>query len=89
MLQSWGGDVLAWKVFALLPLYALCLVAAPAAAVAVWPLAPLGAAGGFLARAARRPAGVVTGWQEAAPVWLQLAVFALLAFVLPVRAVIE
>jgi formate hydrogenlyase subunit 3/multisubunit Na+/H+ antiporter MnhD subunit len=91
VLQSQDSDLLAWMVFALLPLYALSLVAGSAASVAAWLLAPLGAGVLLLVWVLlqRRPSGMVTGWHEAAPVWLQLAVFALLAFVLPLRAVIE
>ena len=48
VLQSHGDDILAWLALALLPLYALYLLAEPTVAVAAWLLVPL-AAGALLA----------------------------------------
>jgi hypothetical protein len=91
VLQSQCADRLAWLAFALLPLYVLCLLATQAAANSVWLLALL-AAGVLLLVCGllrRLPDSRVTEWRAAAPVWLQLAAFALLAFVLPVRVVVR
>ena len=64
VLQSYGDDIHAWLALALLPLYALYLLAEPTVAVAAWLLVPL-AAGALLAcwallergRTALRPTG--------------------------------
>jgi hydrogenase-4 component F len=86
VLQSQGNDVFAWLTFAaLLPLYALYRLAEPTVAVAPVLLLPL-AVGVLLAAVAltgRRPAGATAGWVAATPVWLQLAVIAVLAFAVP------
>jgi hydrogenase-4 component F len=85
VLQSQGEDAPSWLAFALLPLYALYLLAAPAAAVGWWLLAPL-AVGALMATAAllkRRPAGLPADWVAAGPVWLQLGLILLLAFATP------
>jgi hydrogenase-4 component F len=88
VLQSQNNDVIAWLTLALLPLYALYLLAEPTVAVAAWLMVPLGA--GVLlaicALVARCPSGVLVDWTTATPVWLQLAIVALLAFALPVLA---
>ncbi len=91
VLQSQGEDVPSWLAFALLPIYALYLLAAPAAAVGWWLLAPL-AAGALMAASAlleRRPAGVSVDWVAAAPVWLQLGLILLLAFATPLFGAAE
>jgi hydrogenase-4 component F len=88
VLQS-QGEIIAWMAIALLPLYALYLLAAPTAAVAAWLLVPL-AAGALLtvwALLARRPAGVPTNRMGQVAVWLQLALAALLAFAMPAPVV--
>jgi hypothetical protein len=91
VLQSHGDDVIAWLVLALLPLYALYLLAVPTVAVAGWLLVPLGA-GVLLATWAlieRRPAGVPADWVARTPVWLHLALVALLAFAMPAPVAAE
>jgi hypothetical protein len=88
VLQSQNNDMIAWLTLALLPLYALYLLAEPTVAVAAWLMVPL-ATGVLLATAAlveRCPSGVPADWATAAPVWLQLAIVALLAFALPALA---
>ena len=80
--------MIAWLAFALLPLYALYLLAEPTVAVSAWLLVPL-AAGVLLATSAlvgRCPSGVAADWATATPVWLQLAIVTLLAFALPALA---
>jgi hypothetical protein len=85
VLQSHGDDIITWLALALLPLYALYLLAGPAVAVAAWLLVPL--AGGVLlvtwALIERRPAGVPASVVAAMPIWLQLALVMLLAFAMP------
>jgi hydrogenase-4 component F len=88
VLQSRNTDMLAWLTLALLPLYALYLLAEPTVAVAALLLVPL-AAGVLLvtgALVARCPTGVAADWATATPVWLQLAIVALLAFAVPALA---
>jgi hydrogenase-4 component F len=89
VLQAQSEDLWSWLAFALLPLYALYLLAAPAAAVGWWLLAPL-AAGALLAASAllaRRPTGISADRIAAVPVWLQLGLILLLAFAAPARVV--
>ena len=89
VLQAQGEDPPSWLAFALLPLYALYLLATPAAAVGWWLLAPL-AAGALLAASAllaRRPAGISADWIATVPVWLQIGLILLLAFAAPARVV--
>ena len=88
VLQS-HDNVLAWLALALLPLYALYLLAEPTVAVAAWLLVPL-ATGALLACRALlepRPDGVATDWLAATPIWLQLALVVLLAFAMPAQVV--
>jgi hydrogenase-4 component F len=88
VLQSRNNDMIAWLAFALLPLYALYLLAEPTVAVSAWLLVPL-ATGVLLATGAlvgRCPSGVAADWATATPVWLQLAIVTLLAFALPALA---
>ncbi len=87
VLQSQGNDMLAWLALALLPLYALHLLAGPTVAVSAWLLLPL-AAGTLLAVWAlveRHPAAAMADWRASGPIWLQLAVMALLALAPPGR----
>lgn len=87
VLQSRGDDTAAWLALALLPLYALYLLAAPAAAFAVWLLAPLAVGAALLALTLlrHRPAGLHGGWWEVTPIWLQVAVVTILAVMVPAR----
>jgi hydrogenase-4 component F len=88
VLQS-HDNVLAWLALALLPLYALYLLAAPTVAVAAWLLVPL-AAGALLACWAlldRHPTGVAGDRLAATPTGLQLALIVLLAFAMPAQVV--
>jgi hydrogenase-4 component F len=85
VLQAQCDDLVAWLALALLPPYALYLLAGPTVAVAAWLLVPL-AAGVLLAVRAlleRRPVGVAAGWVAATPVGLQLALGVLLALAMP------
>ena len=85
VLQSRCADIAAWSFLALLPVYALALLAAPAAAVAGWLLLPL-AAGVLLAVWAlgmRPPPDVPAVRLAVSPIWLQLALVALLAVAIP------
>ena len=89
VLQSHGEDVFAWLGLALLPLYALHLLAGPTVALQAWLLAPL-AAGALLtscALLAHRPTAAPANWRTSMPIWLQLSVMILLAFALPTRTV--
>ena len=89
VLQSHGDDMLAWLALALLPLYALHLLAEPTVAVAAWLLVPL-ATGALLtcwALLDRPPDGVAADRLAAAPIWLQLALVVLLAFAMPAQVV--
>jgi hydrogenase-4 component F len=86
VLQSGGGNWFATLTLALLPLYALCLLAASAAA-APWLLLPL-AAGALVATWAllEQPAPAASrDWRETMPVWLHLGLIAVLAFAWPPR----
>ena len=88
VLQSRNNDMIAWLTLALLPLYALYILVEPTVAIAAWLLVPL-AAGALLVTGAlleRCPSGVAADWATATPVWLQLAIVALLAFALPALA---
>jgi hydrogenase-4 component F len=85
VLQSRCTDIAAWSFLTLLPVYALALLAAPAAAVAMWLLIPL-AAGVLLAvwaLGAQQPLDTVAIRLAVSPIWLQLALVALLAMAIP------
>ena len=85
VLQSQGNDMVTWLAFALLPLYALWLLAEPTVAVAGWLGVPLAVAAVAAAWAllARRPAGVPSDWIAAAPGWLHVAIVVVAAFAMP------
>jgi len=89
LFHSKGKDMLAWLTLALLPLYALVLLAVPIASASMWLLLPLAVAALLTTSALLRrcPAGWPADPVAAAPVWLQLAMVALLAFAMPLPAV--
>jgi hydrogenase-4 component F len=89
VLQSHGDDMVGWLALALLPLYALYLLAEPTVVVATWLLAPLAAAALLACWALldRRPAEVAAVRLAATPIWLQLALMVLLAFAMPAQVV--
>ena len=85
VLQSRCTDIAAWSFLVLLPVYALALLAAPVAAVGVWLLVPL-AAGVLLAvwaLGAQQPPETAAIEPAVSPIWLQLALVALLAVAIP------
>jgi hydrogenase-4 component F len=87
VLQSRCDDMIAWLALALLPLYALYLLAWPAVAVAAWLVVPL-AIGVLLmvwALLEHRPVRMSAQWVAAPPIWLQLALAMLAAFAMPVQ----
>lgn len=77
--------IAAWIAFGVLPLFLFYLFAGAAATISVWLLLPLGVGAvltgyGVLARL---PQPAAARQLERAPMWLQLAVVALLAFAMP------
>ena len=85
VLQSQGEDTIAWLALALMPLYALYLLASPTVAVDPWLLVPL-AAGVLLTVSAllgRCPGGMRAYPVAATPIWLQLVLVMLLGFAMP------
>ena len=80
LLQSLGNDRLAWLSMAVLPLFALTLLASAVVAISPWLLVALAAGALLLTWTLFAPREVRAGdWRTAAPVWLQLALMVLVA----------